>query len=467
MVRDLREKTGAGMMDCKKALSRDGGDVDKAGPYSARAGLAGARQEGSARTAAEGAVGSYIHAGGKIGVLIEVNCETDFVARTDDFQNLVRDLAMQVAAASPRYRAAATRCRPPSIEQEREIFKAQAAESGKPAQVIDKIVDGKVEKFFAESACWSRPSSRSPSAGEPAGHRRHRQDRRERRRAPLRPLPTRRRAGLRPESAARGSDGWRSLACPTTCGTGGSAQAERRGVDGGRGYGIDPATLRTHRRRDRRRARSRLRARDRHRRRQHLPRRRGRDRGMERATGDYMGMLATVINALALQDALEKLGVQTRVHVGHRDAAGRRALHPPPRHAAPREGPGRDLRRRHRQPVLHHRHRRQLCGPPRSAPRSCSRRPRSTASTIPTPRPMPNATRFGTLLHRVPQSPRGSRSWTPRPSRCAWTTLADRSSPLQARQHQACGLRRGPIGRRTEARPAGSKRWPTQDLARG
>lgn len=148
MVRDLRERTGAGMMDCKKALSETGGDLEKATVFLREKGLA-ALAKRSSRTAAEGSVGSYIHAGGKIGVLIEVNCETDFVARTDDFQELVRELAMQVAAANPRY---LQREEVPAavVDQERAIFKAQAAESGKPEQVIEKIVNGKVEKFFGE-----------------------------------------------------------------------------------------------------------------------------------------------------------------------------------------------------------------------------------------------------------------------------------------------------------------------------
>ncbi len=148
MVRELRDRTGAGMMDCKKALNEVGGDVDKALVFLREKGLAAAAKRAS-RTAAEGAVGSYVHAGGKIGVLVEVNCETDFVARTDDFQNLVRELAMQVAAANPRYlRREDVPAR--VLDEERSIFKTQAAESGKPEPVIEKIVAGKIEKFFGE-----------------------------------------------------------------------------------------------------------------------------------------------------------------------------------------------------------------------------------------------------------------------------------------------------------------------------
>lgn len=147
-VRDLRDKTGAGMLDCKKALTESGGDVDKAVVILREKGLAAAQKK-SARSASQGMVGSYIHAGGKIGVLIEVNCETDFVARTDLFQDLVKDLAMQVAAANPRY---VRREEVPAeiVESERAIYRTQAAGTGKPANVVEKIVDGKVEKFFAD-----------------------------------------------------------------------------------------------------------------------------------------------------------------------------------------------------------------------------------------------------------------------------------------------------------------------------
>jgi elongation factor Ts len=147
-VRDLRDRTGAGMMDCKKALSEVNGDVERAIVYLREKGLAAAAKR-SGRTAADGLVEAYIHAGGKIGVLIEVNCETDFVARTDDFRALVRDLAMQVAAANPRY---VSREEVPAevIEQERAIYAAQAASSGKPAAVIEKMVNGKIEKFYAD-----------------------------------------------------------------------------------------------------------------------------------------------------------------------------------------------------------------------------------------------------------------------------------------------------------------------------
>jgi elongation factor Ts len=147
-VKELREKTGAGIMDCKRALLESGGDLEKAVDYLRQKGLAlAARKEG--RVAAEGLVGAYIHGGGKIGVLVELNCETDFVARTPDFQNLLKDVAMQVAAATPRY---VRREDVPleETEREREIYRLQAQDMGKPQNIVDKIVDGKMEHFYSE-----------------------------------------------------------------------------------------------------------------------------------------------------------------------------------------------------------------------------------------------------------------------------------------------------------------------------
>lgn len=147
-VRELREKTGAGFMDCKRALAETAGDLDKALVYLREKGLAAAAKR-SARAASEGLVGSYIHAGGKIGVLIEVNCETDFVARTQEFQNLVKDLSMQVAAANPRY-VRSEEVSQEVLDAERSIYRVQAADTGKPAPVVERIVDGKIEKFLAD-----------------------------------------------------------------------------------------------------------------------------------------------------------------------------------------------------------------------------------------------------------------------------------------------------------------------------
>ena len=148
LVKELRQKTGAGIMDCKQALIESSDDVDKAIDWLRQKGLASAGKK-LGRTTNEGVIASYIHAGSKVGVLIEVNCETDFVARTDDFQQFVRSLALQVAAARPLY---VTREEIPAAEldREREIYTAQAAQSGKPPQVIAKMVEGKVDKYVAE-----------------------------------------------------------------------------------------------------------------------------------------------------------------------------------------------------------------------------------------------------------------------------------------------------------------------------
>jgi elongation factor Ts len=148
LVKELREKTGAGMMDCKKALAETSGDMQKAIDYLRQKGLAAAAKKAD-RAATDGAVGAYIHAGGKIGALVEINCETDFVARTTEFQTLLKDLAMQVAAASPRF---VRREEIPvgELDREREIYRQQALDSGKPEKIVDKIVEGKLERFYSE-----------------------------------------------------------------------------------------------------------------------------------------------------------------------------------------------------------------------------------------------------------------------------------------------------------------------------
>jgi elongation factor Ts len=160
-VKELRERTGAGMMDCKAALEAAKGDMQGAIEHLRKKGLADAAKKAH-REAKDGVVASYIHPGSKIGVLVEVNCETDFVARTDDFQQLVKDLAMQVAAANPSY---VSREEVPGavVEKEREIYRQQMADQKKPAQVIDKIVEGKLEKFYAESCLMEQPFIRDPS----------------------------------------------------------------------------------------------------------------------------------------------------------------------------------------------------------------------------------------------------------------------------------------------------------------
>lgn len=147
-VKSLREKTGAGMMDCKKALTETGGDMEKAIDVLRKKGLSAAAKK-SERIASEGLVGSYIHAGGKIGVLLEVNCETDFVAKTEEFQQLVKDLSMHIAAANPSY---VRREEVPAdvLDREKEIYKDQARQSGKPENILDKITEGKLEKFYGD-----------------------------------------------------------------------------------------------------------------------------------------------------------------------------------------------------------------------------------------------------------------------------------------------------------------------------
>ena len=160
MVKELRETTGAGMMDCKKALVHTEGDKDKAVDFLREKGLAAAAKK-AGRVAAEGVVTSYIHAGGKIGVLVEVNCETDFVAKTPEFHSFVRDLAMQVAAANPQY-LSRTEVPAAIIEHEREILRAQALNEGKPEKIVDKMVDGRVEKFYKDNCLLEQTFIKDP-----------------------------------------------------------------------------------------------------------------------------------------------------------------------------------------------------------------------------------------------------------------------------------------------------------------
>ena len=161
-VKNLRQKTGAGLMECKKALVEADGDVDQAVTILRKQGQAAAEKK-AGRATSEGLIGSYIH-GGKIGVLIEVNCETDFVAKTPQFQDLVKDLAMQVAAASPAPARFVRREDVPEevLAKEREILKSQAEASGKPPEVVDKIVEGKLGKFYAEVVLLEQPFIKNP-----------------------------------------------------------------------------------------------------------------------------------------------------------------------------------------------------------------------------------------------------------------------------------------------------------------
>ena len=154
-VKALRERTGLGFMDCKAALQEAKGDLEEAEKVLRKKGMAGSSKRAQ-RVAAEGVVSSYVHIGGKIGVLLEVNCETDFVARNADFQQLVKDIAMQIAAAAPRV-VSREDVTTELLEQEREIFEAQAASQGKPEKVVEKIVEGKMGKFYEENCLLEQP----------------------------------------------------------------------------------------------------------------------------------------------------------------------------------------------------------------------------------------------------------------------------------------------------------------------
>lgn len=160
MIKELRERTQAGMMDCKRALEATGGDMEKAVAYLREKGMAAAAKK-AGRVAAEGVIESYIHPGGRIGVLIEVNCETDFVARNEGFQQFARELAMQVAAARPLY---VSRDQVPEsvLEEERRILRAAALNEGKPEHIVDKIVTGRIEKYLEEICLVEQPYIKDP-----------------------------------------------------------------------------------------------------------------------------------------------------------------------------------------------------------------------------------------------------------------------------------------------------------------
>ncbi|GBF11633.1 MULTISPECIES: translation elongation factor Ts [Tepidibacillus] len=160
MVKELREKTGAGMMDCKKALNEANGDMERAVEILREKGIASAAKK-AGRIAAEGIVESYIHGGGRIGVLVEVNCETDFVAKTDEFRSFVRDIAMHIAATNPRY-LKREEVPQEDIEKEREILKAQALNEGKPEKIVEKMVEGRIDKFYKENCLLEQPFVKDP-----------------------------------------------------------------------------------------------------------------------------------------------------------------------------------------------------------------------------------------------------------------------------------------------------------------
>ena len=159
-VKTLRERTGVGFMECKTALTEAGGDLDQATTILRTRGLAQAAKR-SGRATGQGLVGSYIHTGGKVGVLVEVNCESDFVARTDDFQTLVKEIAMHIAAASPRY-VRREHVSAEDVARERDIYRAQLEGSTKPAHVIDKIIDGKLTGYYEQVVLLDQPSIRDP-----------------------------------------------------------------------------------------------------------------------------------------------------------------------------------------------------------------------------------------------------------------------------------------------------------------
>ena len=160
-VKQLRDKTGAGMMECKAALTEANGNMEEATTLLRKRGLAQAAKR-AGRTTAQGLIGSYIHMGGKIGVLLEVNCETDFVARTEAFQNLVKELAMHIAAADPKW-VRREDVPEAAVEKEKGIYRAQMEGSGKPAQVLDKIVEGKLNSFYSQFVILDQPSIRDPN----------------------------------------------------------------------------------------------------------------------------------------------------------------------------------------------------------------------------------------------------------------------------------------------------------------
>ena len=159
-VKALREATGAGMMDCKKALTEADGNMEKATEILREKGLAAAAKK-SGRIAAEGVVGSYIHMGGRIGVLVEVNCETDFVAKTDQFQSFVRDIAMQIAASNPLY-LSSEEVPQDTIDKEKEILRIQAINEGKPEKIVNNMVEGRIKKYFKEVCLLDQPFVKDP-----------------------------------------------------------------------------------------------------------------------------------------------------------------------------------------------------------------------------------------------------------------------------------------------------------------
>ncbi|NLJ40377.1 MAG: translation elongation factor Ts [Clostridiales bacterium] len=160
MVKELRERTGVGLMDCKRALQESGGDIEKAIEVLRKKGLASAAKK-SGRITAEGLVDSYIHGGGRIGVLVEVNCETDFVAKTNEFKALVRDIAMHIAASNPRY-VSREEIPAQELDKEKEIVRGQALNEGKPEKIVDRMIEGRIEKYIKEISLLEQPFVKDP-----------------------------------------------------------------------------------------------------------------------------------------------------------------------------------------------------------------------------------------------------------------------------------------------------------------
>lgn len=161
LVKTLRDRTGAGFMECKAALTEANGNIEEATTLLRKRGLASAAKK-AGRTTSQGSVGSYIHMGGRIGVLVEVNCESDFVARTDQFAALVKEIAMHIAAADPRY-VRREDVPTEALEKEKDIYRAQFAQSGKPANVIEKIVEGKLDSYYSQVVLLDQPFIRDPA----------------------------------------------------------------------------------------------------------------------------------------------------------------------------------------------------------------------------------------------------------------------------------------------------------------
>ena len=160
LVKELREKTGAGMMDCKKALTETDGDMDKAIDFLREKGLSASAKK-SGRIATEGLVETYVHGGGRLGVMVEINCETDFVAKTDDFQTFAKDIAMHIAAAKPEF-LSSDEIPADVIEFEKKILRAQALNEGKPEKIVDKMVEGRIQKYFKDVCLLEQPFVKDP-----------------------------------------------------------------------------------------------------------------------------------------------------------------------------------------------------------------------------------------------------------------------------------------------------------------